>query len=500
MKTRAILLAALAVGLGASVVHAQEEGAAPATTTAAAADGVLRVRVVEVAGMVQVRDSADAPWRAAVVGDEVTEGAEFRTGPRSQVVCVIDPDQTIVLDRLGTVAIAEAVREQGVARTDLVMKYGRTEYSIEEAGQKHDATIRSPSSTLAVRGTEVSLYDQPPFAPVAQSFVGRAQYTDARRKTALGTSTQGARLRANREDAADTALGDSTVDPRYGGLRSPAESRLIEIEQSRGGAIGYDEVAGIPVITGGAGPLSDADLEKSLPGSLSFVARWTANADVDLVIDNQIGDPLELIANFYPDEFIYPGFGLQTSRSGGRTDFDHRGGPNGGQEIVYWGSNYPTGIFGIQVLHASGESTPVVLNAFENGVGLNIVADMLDETGVPIVDENGLPVIEVATRIERTVAPGMTAVAIVLLPDIFAAPAELRGRTVGGEAARQWKDGYSRYPDAGPVASGTQILSERSDRIKMPEVQPLLKPRFGEAKMPTVGNMGNLPVVNSPRP
>ena len=54
------------------------------------------------------------------------------------------------------------------------MKYGRTHYDIEGAGLEHQSSIISPSSTLAVRGTNVSLFDQPPFKPEAISYTGRA--------------------------------------------------------------------------------------------------------------------------------------------------------------------------------------------------------------------------------------------------------------------------------------------------------------------------------------
>ncbi len=40
----------------------------------------------------------------------VSQGAEFRTGPHSSVTCVIPPDQTFTLDRLGTVRVEEAAR------------------------------------------------------------------------------------------------------------------------------------------------------------------------------------------------------------------------------------------------------------------------------------------------------------------------------------------------------------------------------------------------------
>lgn len=366
----------------------------PAATAPAGEEGAvegerLRVIVQEVKGLVQVRQSPDQPWTKAAAKMELGEGAEFRTGPRSAVICTIPPDQTIVLDRLGTVTVAEAVRRGGTTRTDLIMKYGRAEYEIEAAGAKHDATIRSPSSTLAVRGTRVNLYDQPPFTPEARSFTGRAIYQYAKRQTALGGPGRGARVRSDEGTAAESALGETVVDPSIGAARTGAENRLIASEVSRGGVVNFDRQAGINVVTNSP-PLSDEQLVADLPGRLNFVLRWTGDANVDLAVvdfkqDASTGfDPI-------PQELIFPGFDLQESLAGGVTAFDHRGGPGGGQEIVYYPASFPAGPYGIQALFNSGEQTPITFNAYLDGQPLLFQVPRLDENGNVVTEPFTLP-------------------------------------------------------------------------------------------------------------
>src|SRR5258706_13945260 len=121
----------------------------------------------------------------------VTEGAEFRTGPRSAVRVLIPPDQTITLDRLGVVKLMQAIQQGNVVKTKVGMPYGRTRYDIEEAGIEHPSQLLSPSSTLAIPGTKGSVYDQPPFAPSAVSLTGRAVYTNGKRQAAFGGEGQG---------------------------------------------------------------------------------------------------------------------------------------------------------------------------------------------------------------------------------------------------------------------------------------------------------------------
>ncbi len=381
---------------------------APAATAPAAggeAAEAMTVIINEVKGLVQVRGSAGEPWKKAAPGMEVTAGAEFRTGPKSSVVCTIPPDQTIVLDRLGTVKIAEAMQTGTKVKTDLVMKYGRTDYAIEAAGREHESTIRSPSSTLAVRGTSVSLYDQPPFTPQAQTFTGQATYRYAKRQMGVG---KGGKARGAR-GSAETALVESVVDPNVAAARTESESSLIASEVSRGAILTYEPNVDIPVVRGGPGPRTDAELVRTLPGVLNFVVRWQGNADVDIVTTVQRGDPLQtLLGNvFVPETVIYPGFGLETSSSGGRIALNHRGGPNGGQEISFWPGQFPAAVYGLAALNNSADTTADVrFNAYLGDEKLTLYS--FDEGGA-LVRSKGF---------RRDVAPDATESTVVLVPPV----------------------------------------------------------------------------------
>src|SRR5688500_14330689 len=95
----------------------------PATATAPASQPLTAV-ITGVEGAVQVREGGDAPWQKAVAGMPVTEGAEFRTGPKSAVRVFLPPDQTITLDRLGTMKLLTAIQTGTVVKTKVAMPYG----------------------------------------------------------------------------------------------------------------------------------------------------------------------------------------------------------------------------------------------------------------------------------------------------------------------------------------------------------------------------------------
>ena len=133
---------------------AEQPAAQPAAPTTEQPTGKLTVTVIAVKGLVSVRKNAEEPWTKANVGMVLGEGAEFRTGPRSAVQFKIPPEQTITLDRLGTIKVLQAIKDaKGKVSTDVGMKYGRTRWKIEAAGTEHECKVHNPSATLAVRGT-----------------------------------------------------------------------------------------------------------------------------------------------------------------------------------------------------------------------------------------------------------------------------------------------------------------------------------------------------------
>ena len=357
----------------AQITPADSTSAAVTNSTATAGQPqAMSAVITEVHGLVQYRESDTDTWHAAKADMQISQGGELRTGPHSAVTCVIPPDQQFTLDRLGTVRVAEAARHGNKVATDLVMKYGRTRYQIESAGLEHEAKISSPSSTLAVRGTVVSLYDQPPYTPEAISYTGRAQFTYNRNVVPVGQKHGSVtHLIAGADGASQTGVDQTIVDPQSAATRTLADANLIATEVSRGAVLSFDPIANIPVITNGR-PLSDSALPSNLPGTLDFVLRWTGNADVNLEVGVDKGDPLANIeAGFKQGEFLYPGFGYQDSASGGHIPFDNRGGPHGGEEFAYWSGAYPTGLYGVAAQSISGKATSFTLDVYVKGTLLN---------------------------------------------------------------------------------------------------------------------------------
>ncbi|HVT88929.1 MAG TPA: FecR domain-containing protein [Tepidisphaeraceae bacterium] len=353
-------LMSVVLGFSASAVFAATQ-----SQPAELPGGKLEATVTGVEGNVQVRKSADQPWAKAEVGMKVDELAEFRTGPKSAVRFTIPPDQTITLDRLGVVKLLEAVNDSGKLKTSLGMKYGRTRFDIEAAGREHDASISSPSSTLAIRGTKVSLYDQRPFRAEAVSLTGRASFRDGKKQIAFGNRNAG-KTKVNVDDssAASAALTETTTDPSISLARTEAEAPLVDTLLRSGATVFFDREVGIKVVRGGSVP-NDQQLIPALPGVFSIVARWHSDADINLSVATPGGSN-------NGGEVLYPTGALATNSSGGHVAFDHRGGPNGGIEVVYFTKTPPDGLYGIGLTLISGNVTTAQVDAFKNGQRVGI--------------------------------------------------------------------------------------------------------------------------------
>ncbi|MCS7033655.1 MAG: FecR domain-containing protein [Phycisphaerae bacterium] len=295
-------------------------------------EGPLVITVLEVSGSVTVRDDPDQPWRKAEVGMTLPEGAEARTGVRSFLKLQIGDTQIVTLDRLSTYKLLKANFQDGVYQTDAAVKYGRLRYEIETAGRVHDAVVRSATNTLAIRGTVFELYDQPPFVPQAVSYEGRVMVRNVRRQVAIGGKGGGrVVVEDDKDSAVATALAASSFDPTIDTARTAAEQRLIEQVIASGGLVRLDDPVGIPVVSGGTPIIyTDANAD-SLPGTgLNFVLNWSGNSDLNLAV---------ALPKF--GQYVAPVAPLHRIRTGGITAFDHRGGPAGGFEIVFFGADYP---------------------------------------------------------------------------------------------------------------------------------------------------------------
>ena len=357
LRAAAFLVAGALLARGAAALQQTQpvpQVKPPATTNATSEH--LRGRIVAVRGLADMRRAPDKDWEPCKVDMEVDENAELRTGPHSLIQFVIPPDQRITIDRLGTITVLQAVQTGGRIVTDLGMKYGRMEYKIEAAGLEHRSTVKTPNSTLGVRGTTVQVYDQRPFAPQAVSLTGRAQYQVGRHRTAIGGKNTGIAVANAQQTPAQTALGTAVQDPVNPFARSSLEQPLVANLLSQGAVVSLPAGNGIPIVRGGSPP-SDAQLLKLLPGRLDFVLRWTADANLDLIVGNLNGK----------GEAMLPAAGLNATPSGGRIPFDHRGGPNGGIEIGFWPKTFPDTIYPVTVHDVSGVTTPFTLDVFKDG-------------------------------------------------------------------------------------------------------------------------------------
>jgi hypothetical protein len=400
--TRVIVFALALVSYG-TVAPAQQPATAPATRPGADA-GVPAVVVTAVEGKARARTSADSAWEPVAEGMRLPVGAEITTGPRARVTCSIPPGEEFVVDRMSNVTVLEAERRGNRQQTRLIMEYGRTAARVQAAGIEHDMRIQTPATTASVKGTEYTVYDQPPFAPELRTYTGLVDYRFAKRQLLVG---KGARSRDGRASA-ETALLASVVDPTSAKARTQADAALIANQTSRGAVVNYNPTIQLTEVRGGAGPQTDAALANSLPGRLNFSLRWSGNADIDLFVTVQGGDPIDIIlgGKFNPVTFLYPWFGLQTSPTGGRIPFNHRGGPNGGQEICFWPDQFPTGVYGFSASNnSSTDSADVRFNAFLGGEKISLFG--FADDGITLVRSKGL---------RRNVPPNGAQSTIVLAP------------------------------------------------------------------------------------
>jgi hypothetical protein len=269
------------------------------------------------------------------------------------------------------------------------MKYGRVRYDVEAAGVSHNSTIHSPSSSLGVRGTKVSLYDQAPFKPQAVSLTGRAEFRNAKKQMIAfgGKNTGKVTIDAEQSSGAETALVTSQV---HDVELQRTEQQLRELRMlfsNQGESFGNVAASNVRV--------TDAQLPSLLGGNLDFVLRWSqpGGADLNLFVRTPAGDtfgnPPFLFSLFPNNPAINKALADNfppTSPAGGSIGLNHIG-PEG-IEIATFAKNFLSGIyvFGAYNFIPSDPSiptkglpkTPFTIEVFQNGRRLLLLLNPLE--------------------------------------------------------------------------------------------------------------------------
>jgi hypothetical protein len=153
----------LALGASTLEVGAQAPASASDATVAAgdAAAAPLSAKVIDVDGKVQWRPGPEAAWQPANVNDEIPAGSEVRTGLRSHAALRIGANATALIDAGTVFQLPTVVREGDVLRTTVAVKSGRADFKVDKVGLTNDFKVVTPSTTLAVRGTEFAVATGP---------------------------------------------------------------------------------------------------------------------------------------------------------------------------------------------------------------------------------------------------------------------------------------------------------------------------------------------------
>ena len=339
------------------VFAAEPATSATSAPSSAPADATsLSATIIAVKGIVQVRTGDDQPWQKATVGMVVNEGAEFRTGLRSAVQFHIEPDQTITLDRLGTVKVLQAYQQKNKVTTDLGVKYGRTRYDIQAADLQHQSTIHSPGSTLAIRGTDVTYEDQVPWVPSAISRHGRAEFRDFNQKVFAFGGTRHTTVSADKNGPAQSAIATTKIDPRtpFAG-RSETEENLLLSLNSNGGIDqqAQQALASEAKLGGFTGTFSGVPV---VPGPLEFDLFWqsTLTTPNPTSFDLQVTSPKGQTASI-----LTPTIGSGTQQ--GMYSGDNTGTSGNGAESVIFPLFFPAGTYKVTAISRSGDPANVTV-------------------------------------------------------------------------------------------------------------------------------------------
>ena len=143
-----------------TIVVGQDQAPPKAVATSTAKE--LIATVVSVKGSAEVREDAKKPWRAVKTGDKYTEGAEIRTGYRSEVNLEFSDNSKITINRVSHFRVDKFHREGNKVVTRSHLSYGKVRAGVEKGPAVSDYKITTSMGTLGVNGTrDIYLYVDP---------------------------------------------------------------------------------------------------------------------------------------------------------------------------------------------------------------------------------------------------------------------------------------------------------------------------------------------------
>jgi len=365
MRFSLAFTALLALSCAAFAV-AQDE--APAEPQPQAVEGVIRA----VRGpLVQIRLTPDDAWQKAEPGMRVPVGAELRTGPRSMIQFELPPDQIVTIDRATVITLLQAAQADGRAITDIGMTRGRTTYQVTDPEIHHEAKVRSPNATNAVRGTQqFGIADDALYGPMVFAVNTPTTVTNAQGKQIpFGGKGASSEMSGEASSEGEHYFVTSILDPSGARSRTEVETQLIGrfpgIGGVDGGGIGGDinrDVTPTPIIIEPQEPIIFPD------SRLIAALFWFTTADLDIFVIDSDGYRISTFTG------VGEGF-VNTAPNGGTAGPDITFGP-GVEYIAYLNQTIPTGEFEVGASHWSGPDTEFTIQVYKDGqqVGQDFVA------------------------------------------------------------------------------------------------------------------------------
>jgi hypothetical protein len=109
---------------------------------------------LEITGTVEIQRQGSSVWTPAVVGMNIDRNTVVSTGFKSEAQVSLG-NSKILIRPLTRLSLEELVQREGAEQVNLYLQTGRVRAEVAPPiGGKIDFTIRSPSVTASVRGTE----------------------------------------------------------------------------------------------------------------------------------------------------------------------------------------------------------------------------------------------------------------------------------------------------------------------------------------------------------
>jgi len=198
--------------------------------------------VKSIDGEVTYKAEGETGWKPVSAGMEIKEGAYIMTAFESGCTLEFKDKSTLVVKELSKIQISKFALQAKSVNADVSLFNGRVKATVHrDIDTKTEFRVKTPVSTISVRGTEEEIYYSPGFGAEVQNIFGLVEVTNHIGQAQL--LSKGENTEVPKDNKAPKPVTQSAVKTKKEFVKNAAATEEEEEFKSNMGVPAFDHIS-----------------------------------------------------------------------------------------------------------------------------------------------------------------------------------------------------------------------------------------------------------------